>query len=132
MLELRRKLQHRGLAGEADTVINSLVGSGLLDDERFARAWVTVRIGRKGEGRRRLVSELIRRGVSRSIAEPVVDAELPEADEQELLRRGAVALKASGYPAAAILRRLLAQGFPPAGVRRIVEPGTGSDNGSVE
>ena len=132
VFELRRKLQRKGLTDEADAVIDSLAGSGLLDDERFAHAWVAVRIGRKGSGRRRLVAELIRRGVSRSVAEPVVDAELPEAEELALLRRGAAALKASGYQAAAIRRRLLAQGFPPAAVRRIADQHSGCDDGAVE
>ena len=101
-------------------VIDSLTRAGLLDDERFARAWLAARIGRKAEGRRRLVAELIRRGVSDSVAEAVVEDELPVAVEQELLRSSASALRAAGHGRDAIARRLLARGFPAAAVRRAV------------
>ena len=120
VFELRRKLQQRGHAPVADAVIESLTRAGLLDDERFARAWLTARIGRKAEGRRRLVAELIRRGVSDSVAEAVVEDELPVAVEQELLRSSASALRATGHGRDAIARRLLARGFPAAAVRRAV------------
>ena len=120
VFELRRKLQQKGHAPVTDAVIESLTRAGLLDDERFARAWLTARTGRKAEGRRRLVAELIRRGVSDSVAEAVVEDELPVAVEQELLRSSASALRAAGHGRDAIARRLLARGFPAAAVRRAV------------
>lgn len=120
VFELRRKLQQRGHAPVADAVIESLTRAGLLGDERFARAWLTARTGRRAEGRRRLVAELIRRGVSDSVAEAVVEDELPVAVEQELLRFSASALRAAGHGRDAIARRLLARGFPAAAVRRAV------------
>lgn len=130
--ELRHKLLRKGLAGEEDAVIASLSFSGLLDDERFSHAWVAARIARKGEGRRRLVAELIERGVACAVAEKVVDAELPREKERGLLEARAVMLEAHGYEPAAIQRRLLARGFPPAAVRRITESGVGSQASTTE
>ncbi len=120
VFELRRKLHQRGHASVAGAVIDSLTRAGLLDDERFARVWVAARTGRKAEGRRRLVAELIKRGVRDSVAEAVVDEELPVAVERELLRSSAAALRAGGYSRDAIARRLLTRGFPAAAVRRTV------------
>ncbi len=118
VFELRRKLLRKGLAGEADAVIASLSRSGLLDDQRFAHAWVSARISRKGEGRRRLVAELIKRGVSRSIAEIVVSDQLTQEQEHALLEERAAALIACGCKPATIRRRLLTQGFSPSEVNR--------------
>ena len=126
VFELRRKLHRKGHADVADAVIESLTGTGLLDDQRYARAWVGARTGRKAEGRRRLVAELVKRGVAGSVAEAVVDEELPVAEEQELLRSSAEALLASGHSRDAIARRLLAKGFPPAAVRRMTATDLGS------
>jgi regulatory protein len=125
VFELRRKLHQRGYAAAAEAVIDSLTRAGLLDDERYARAWVAVRTGRKTEGRRRLVAELIKRGVRDTVAEAVVAEELPVAKEQELLRSSAAALRAGGHSRNAIARRLLARGFPPAAVRRITAMDSG-------
>ncbi len=120
VFELRRKLRQRGHAAVAGAVIDSLTRAGLLDDERFARVWVAARIGRKAEGRRRLRAELIKRGVGDSVAETVVDEELPVAVERELLRSSAAALRAGGHSRDAIARRLLVRGFPAEAVRRTV------------
>lgn len=119
VFELRRKLRDRGHAGEADAVIDALTAAGLVDDERYARVWVIARIGRKAEGRRRLVAGLITRGVPGALAETVVADELPDAAERALLRRSAEALEARGCDRRAVARRLLARGFPEGAVRRV-------------
>lgn len=118
--ELRRKLHGRGHdTGDADAAIDALTAAGLLDDERYARAWVTARTGRKAEGRRRLVAELVTRGVPGPLAETVVTEELPDAAERALLRSSAEALRAAGHDRLAVARRLLARGFPEGAVRRV-------------
>lgn len=118
VFELRRKLFLKGLAGEADAVVACLSRSGLLDDERFAHAWVSARIFRKGEGRRRLVAELIKRGVSHSIAEMVVNEQLTQEQEYTLLKEHAAALVACGCRPEVMRRRLLTRGFSPSQVNR--------------
>ena len=121
VFDLRRKLHDRGHQDDADAVIDALTAAGLLDDERYARAWVTARTGRKAEGRRRLVAELVTRGVPEPLAETVVADELPDAAEQALLRSSAEALRAAGHDRFAVARRLLARGFPEGAVRRVTE-----------
>ena len=121
VFDLRRKLHDRGYHGVADAVIDALTAAGLLDDERYARAWVTARTGRKAEGRRRLVAELVTRGVPDTLAETVVADELPDVAEQALLRSSAEALRAAGHDRFAVARRLLARGFPEGAVRRVTE-----------
>lgn len=113
-------------------MIASLSLSGLLDDERFSHAWVATRIVRKGEGRRRLVAELIDRGIAYAVAEKVVDAELPPEKERGLLEARAATLEAHGCEPAVIHRRLLARGFNPAAVRRIVESGDDSQASTTD
>jgi regulatory protein len=68
---------------------------GLLDDYRFATAWVRDRINFKPRGKALLVRELIFRGIAGGIIERVLDNEFPD-DENELAHR-AIAPKAGMY-----------------------------------
>jgi len=59
-----------GISGSvADRVFDRLVERGYADDEKFARFWIESRYQRKGVSRRRLHSELLSKGVDRSIVE---------------------------------------------------------------
>jgi regulatory protein len=65
--EMRRRLAMGGIqAGAIDDEIERLQRAGLLDDVRFAGAWVEERS--MGRGRRRLRSELAARGVKATVA----------------------------------------------------------------
>lgn len=62
--EMRTRLAMRGIATEAiDAEIERLRRSGLLDDEKFARAWVEGRRRTAPRGRRMLRYELLGRGI---------------------------------------------------------------------
>lgn len=92
--ELRRKLLDKDWREAAvDEVIADLIGSGLLDDRRFARRWVEVRLARKPAGRRKFAEELNRKHVARELIDAVLDEfaeELASAERAaELLRRQA-------------------------------------------
>jgi regulatory protein len=63
--ELETALRRRGFAAEVIAeVLDRYSDVGMIDDEAFARAWVTSRHHSKGLARRALAGELRRKGVS--------------------------------------------------------------------
>jgi regulatory protein len=68
--ELRRKLSSEGYgAGDVEETAARLSASGLLDDARLASHYLLTRSERLRHGRARLLSDLVRRGVERGVAE---------------------------------------------------------------
>jgi regulatory protein len=114
--ELRLKL---GRAGYEDDVVERalarLVELRLLDDSEFAAQWVAERAVSKGRSPEALVSELIDKGVDRSVAEEAVAASGVDVEQQarELAARFAskVASKPLEKQAESLLGRLLRRGF---------------------
>ena len=52
-----------------DDVLDELEGEGYVDDAKLAGEYLLARSERLGHGRRRMLDELIRRGVDRAVAE---------------------------------------------------------------
>lgn len=110
--ELRLKLRPLEPA-VADAVIERLYEWRLLDDEAFARQWVTERSAKKGE--RALQSELTAKGVAPEVIETV----LAEGEDSEIERATAlgagfvrkVARKPLAKQAGAICQMLVRRGF---------------------
>ena len=76
---LRLRLLRMGFdAAAAEAAVGALRDRSLLDDERFARAWVADRAPRKGYGRQRLEQELRARGIARDIIAAVLTVYTPE------------------------------------------------------
>lgn len=72
--ELERKLRTREVpAGLATEVLDELIADGLLDNARFAEAFVRSRSGR-GRGPRKILAELAERGIDASLAERALRA----------------------------------------------------------
>lgn len=74
--ELRRKLLEKGRErSEVDEVIARLIDQQVLDDGAFARQFARTRLTGPGGGasRFRVLQELARKGVARSVAEQAVD-----------------------------------------------------------
>ena len=72
--ELRRKLAARGFAGEEiDATLAGLARDGLVDDARFADAFVGAR-HRRGQGPARVRAELQQRGVAGETIGAALDA----------------------------------------------------------
>lgn len=120
---LRLKLRERGHGTEAvEAAVAWLVDRGLLDDRRFAEAWLASRLQRRPEGRGALLAGLRRRGVPREVAEQAVlggfDAEVEREAAQRLLAK----LRRQGASEPEELaRRLAAKGFPRSLVRELLE-----------
>jgi len=81
--ELLAALARRRFPPEvAEGIVDQLEAEGLVDDERFARAWVESRSRTKGLARPVLRMELIRKGVAREIIDTVLEELDPEAERQ--------------------------------------------------
>lgn len=124
VLELRQDLRRRHVA---DPVIDEVIGRftevGLLDDTRFARAWVTERQTGKSVSRSVLSRELAAKGIPREVGAAVLDDVRPEAEVAlDLARKKIRAM--SGLDRATATRRLAAQlarrGFADSVVRKTV------------
>jgi len=116
--ELERRLGEKGF--DADRVaacIERLAESGLVDDAAVAAAFVRDRLRHRPRGRRRLDDELRVRGVSREIAQSVIDQvfEAAEVTDEALAREAA-----EGWVArqgAALLAALASHERTPENVR---------------
>ncbi len=128
--EVRRQLEDRGFSRTAATAtVDRLAARGWIDEERLADDLAERRVGR-GYGRRRVIADLVARGVGSEIVSRVA-AELgtrqaeavslaaqrlraghaPGPPDEREVRRIAAALQRRGFEAAAIraaLRRLAA------------------------
>ncbi len=85
--ELSDKLAKKLVPVEiAERLLDRFEEVGLIDDEAFARLWVSHRQPGKGLARRALAQELRRKGVDDEVAREVLD-EVDPADEEEAARR---------------------------------------------
>jgi regulatory protein len=117
--ELSDKLASRNVPGEIATqVLDRFTEVGLIDDEAFARTWVTQRQQGKGLSRRVLAQELRRKGVDDDVAREALD-EIDPADEaaaaHDLVRKKLRSMR--GLEDQVATRRLVGmlarKGYPP-------------------
>jgi regulatory protein len=110
-MELSQRLLDNGYpAGVVDTVVDRFCEVELVDDARFASAWVRTRAS-AGYGRRRIARELAEKGVDESIAQAALDDELTD-DEMSRARaslRGRQPRDAKDRER--LVRRLVSRGF---------------------
>lgn len=107
-----------------------LAARGYLDDEAYARHWVTTR-SQRGYGAARLRAELRARGVPTPMIEAAlasVDADEPLARARDVARRRLPALRRTRPERAPMRLRdyLLRRGFAGAIVSRVVRETTGT------
>ena len=104
---LKKKLPARCI----DAALDFLEAEGYLDDERFAGAWLRNRSIDHNEGRVRVVSELLSRGVSLACANKAADEFFSENDEVQICRRALNKLLKTGREGDKITASLLRSGF---------------------
>ncbi|HEY6103864.1 MAG TPA: regulatory protein RecX [bacterium] len=81
--EIVNRLTRKGYpAGIVSATVIRLESDGLLDDVRFAKAWIAGRLAVRPSGAVRLRRELQQKGVPRDIIEETLRAGLSEADER--------------------------------------------------
>lgn len=79
--DLAAYLARRGVEPQvAEQVLDRLEEVGLVDDERFAAAWVQSRQRSKGLARRALAAELRRKGIDADIAASALDGVDPQSE----------------------------------------------------
>jgi regulatory protein len=130
--EVRAHLRKKGVArGELDGAILRLKELALVDDAETAKAWVRDRLRFAPKGRMLLRAELLRKGVSREIADAAVqdagDAESDLETATTLARRLAARIR-DADPAAArrkLWAGLARRGFDPPTVRRAMAQALG-------
>lgn len=81
--EIRTKLRQKGYGDYAEQAIEKLIDYGYIDDERFARNYSAELIRIKHFGKKRIIQELYRKGISSEIISMVTEE--IETDEDELV-----------------------------------------------
>jgi regulatory protein len=117
--ELAEKLAKKDVPDELATrLLDRFTEVGLVDDARFAEAWVHGRQSAKGLARRALAQELRRKGVDDETAKEALETLDPDAEEEAartLVRRKLRSLR--GVDETTAVRRLTGmlarKGYPP-------------------
>jgi regulatory protein len=128
--DLERMLVRKGEPAEhVAAAIARLVTLGILDDAQYARQFIRAKISGAGLSRRRLQSELWRRGVARDVidaalAEVLVEDEVDEAAQIARVAEKKLRTLRSADPATT-RRRLYAflarRGYDSAAIRRVMD-----------
>ena len=111
--ELERKLRDSGYPhGLAAAIVARFVEVELVDDARFASAWVRSR-RLSGYGSRRIRQELERKGVTPETIDAALDEESPDADDELARARAALGSRTASDRAGRdrLVRRLVSRGF---------------------
>lgn len=124
--DLAKALARKGFEADvAEPVLDRLEKAGLVDDAEYAEMLVRSRHAYQGLGRRALRSELVRKGVDRSVADEAVGA--IGADDEELRARQLVRKRLpsmTGVDGTAAVRRLVGmlarKGYPGGLAYRVV------------
>lgn len=121
--ELEERLRRRRIAPEVvGGVIDRLTSEGLIDDARFARAWINSRLALRPSGGLRLRGELLRKGVAPEVIEQALREAFSETDEHQLALHVARsrARRYRAQPAEVAYRRLAGvlhrRGFSPGAI----------------
>lgn len=126
--QLGQKLAQRGYSVvEVEAALVRLAEHGYLDDAAAARDFAAARFGR-GEGRVRVMAELLARGCEKGAAEAAVAALAPEDDAAAAREAAARWRRRGGGDAQALARHLQRKGFS---VRAIVTALRGEGTGEA-
>ena len=86
--EINDKLKQKGYGQYASAAVLKLSEQGYLSDERFARMYVRELINLRKYGKKRIIQELMRKGVNRDIIDDVLsEAEFPDNRLREIIER---------------------------------------------
>lgn len=110
--QLILKLQKKGFSdNEYRPALQYLTECGILDDSRFAAAWLYTRSLSKKEGYQRLFAELRKRGVSASVAKSALAVFFSEYSERGICAKAAERLLHKGFSRQKLYRALQRKGF---------------------
>ena len=136
--ELRQRLEARGHAPDAiDEVAERVERQGYVDDAELARNYIVSRALRLGHGPRRLIEDLVRRGVARDTARAAWACAVDRGDlDCEALLRRELERRLGPAPAELdprnqrrVYNALLRAGFEASAVHRALVARRGSGQG---
>lgn len=113
---LRRKLLAKKFDSSAiERALDFLESANFLSDRRFSRAWLRNRNVSRAEGRVKLASGLLQRGIDRETAQSALDEFCAETTESERLERALAKImrqsKSASLPQEKIVLKLTKLGF---------------------
>jgi regulatory protein len=138
--DLERMLVRKGEPAEyVASAIGRLIALGALDDAQYARQFIRAKIAGAGLSRRRLQSELWRRGVARDVIDAALAEVLVEDEVDEDAQIAQVAAKKlrtlRSLDAATTRRRLYAflarRGYDGSAIRRVIDALPGESEGEA-
>ena len=124
--ELRLKLTRHGFSAEqVDTTVEQLKKEHLVNDSRFAAAFVESTLRRKAVGPRWLRAKLKQQGIEQSIIDHIFAGHFGNGQEEELLRQAAVQWRGRHqefqHDHIRLTRFLVARGFSPGAITAYLE-----------
>ncbi|MCR5724932.1 MAG: recombination regulator RecX [Treponema sp.] len=124
---LYTKLLQKGMDKDAvNAALDYLEGRRYLSDARFAESWLRTHLLGKAQGRTRLLSELLARGVGRETAKEALDAYFEEHSEDELCERALEKALRAGKTGDKLMQSLLASGFSYKQIKAALAASSGS------
>lgn len=121
---LGKKLELRGYdRATCARVVERLSDLGFLDDKRFARRWLSIRLSTSCDAPIKLTAALVRRGVARAVASAAVREVVTSEMELTLIRRYTARLYqlASCTDGEMLRSSLRGHGFSSAAIRSYLE-----------
>lgn len=119
--ELETKLKERGFnKSEIEDALSLLVEENYLSDERFVRSFVSSRLKKNVEGKAMLLSRLNEKGVSREIAEPIINEAWENEEYLEPLYKKWNSIKEKSGEEKAVLK-MRSRGFSSYEIREAIE-----------
>ena len=119
--QLTVKLQKKGFSADNyRPALSYLVREGLLDDARFAAAWLRTRSLAKKEGSARLFSELRKRGIAAETAKKALGAFFSDTDELSICESAVCTFIRKGYGGQKLFRALRRKGFPFSMIKQCI------------
>ncbi|MGM0381772.1 MAG: regulatory protein RecX, partial [bacterium] len=119
----RQYVEHFTGKGYPERLVNSLLPvleeEGYLDDRKVAEEHVRKRLESKPRGRRKLLAELQKKGIDRSLAREVVGEKVNSEKERQLAHR--YGKKNNNLDSRKLASRLQSRGFPGHIIREVVD-----------
>jgi len=110
--QLALKLRKKGYSSaEIDPALDYLEAKNILDDSRFAEAWLHSRSLHQAEGRRKMFAGLVSRGINGKIADKSLDDYFCDTDEMTLCAKAIVKLIRTGKSGNKLEAALIRRGF---------------------
>ena len=117
---LECKLAKKGFAAtDVAPALDFLEAQKMLDDKRFALAWLNTRAALHPEGKSALLAALLKKGVSREDAGAAIAAFFEGHDEEELCRLACAKLMRRGRTGKKLISSLCRSGFPASMALRV-------------